>query len=401
MNESLNKLINAYSEAFTGTEHILLFSVNIILFLFAKNMVKFFEKEEETIKFKTNVIRFFNGLFLLLHIIDIFLHNFFVDYENILFKIITTGIIIYISYFIHLIAIHVNKKMYGKIVEIDGKKVLVDTYSSKMTDIIVDIIVTFMVIIILIKFWEFNSMLETTGIIGLILGFFALTSSIWAPDILHGLILLNNNLYTEGDIIEFEEDKYVVYKLGNSRATLFNLDNNARTTIKNSTLSEKHIFNLTKFASTTGLRQSFIYKIGYPDYIFNEKNKEKRLELYTEFKRNLEDTFKYAYDKCVEDNNIEISTKNEGFEVFMINAGDYAIEYEVVFFVKIPNSITKKTTNPLTASTASIARKYLNDKYLVNERILESSFLHGVNLSTPELQKSEYSILKKEMERTI
>jgi len=394
MNNFIENLINTYVTAFSSTEHILLFSVNILLFLFAKNIVKIFEKKEETIKFKTNVIRFFNGLFLLLHMVDIFLHNFFVDYENILFKIITTGIIIYISYFIHLIAIHVNKKMYGKIVEIDNKKVLVDTYSSKMTDIIVDIIMTFIVIIILVKFWEFNSMLETTGIIGLILGFLALTSSIWAPDILHGLILLNDNLYTEGDIIEIEGNRYVVYKLGNSRATLFNLGNNARTTIKNSDLSEKHIFNLSKFASTAGLLQSFTYKIGYPDYIFEEKDKEKRLALYSKFKDNLENMFKHAYNKCVEDTDINIATQNEGFEVFMINSGDYAIEYKVVFFVKIPSSLTKKTSNPLTASTASVSRKYLNEKYLVNEQILEASFMYGVNLSTPDLQQIEYSISK-------
>lgn len=368
-----------FIELLNSPEHIFLFIINIILFMFASKIVKFFEHEDNNIKNKTIVFRTFNILFFFLHILDIILIIFVNgEYENILLKIGISGLILYNSYFFSILFNHFNKKKFGEVKEIDNKKFHYETYSSRLIHILIIIFVIVSTLIILIKYWGFDSLLETTGILGIFFLFVSLTHSVWSPDLISGLIILNSKQYNEGNIVEFDKTKYLLYKFNFFRTTLLNTDNNHRTSISNKILANKVLDNYTKIASTDGLRDSITYKIGYfkyeEDSDNNDKNiKEKRKEFYKKKKNEIYEMFQEAYDMCIEDTNILINEKISNFEIFLEEAGDFSLHYKIAFYVNIP---------PVTNTTKK-ARKILSTKLLVNEKVLESAIINGIDLSTP------------------
>jgi len=46
-------------------------------------------------------------------------------------------------------------------------------------------------------------------VIGFIGVFLALTSNIWALDVFHGLIILNSAMFSEGDVIQFNDGEQI------------------------------------------------------------------------------------------------------------------------------------------------------------------------------------------------
>jgi len=229
--------------------------------------------------------------------------------------------------------------------------------------------------VLVINIWGFNSLLETTGLIGLVLGFCALTSSIWAPDIFHGLVLLNSNMVEDGDIVEIEGEHYIVFKTSFMETVLLNIANNHRTRIRNSTLSSLRLDNLTKLAHSHGLRDSILYKIGYPI----DLNQEKELRILELAKHNecITLMFNEAYKECCENEGVRINSNNP-FEIYLKEASDFALIYSVSFYI----SKVKKT------KFTNQAREMLRTKDLINEIIYKHSVISGVDLSTPILIKN-------------
>lgn len=358
--------------------HSLIFSINVLLLISSTKLVSIFEHDKNELIQKASTFRFFNYIFIIFQIIDIILVYYYPAYKNLMFDLALSGIIIYSSYFLSIFLNHINKNKFGEQKNIDKKMVKVETYSSRITFILIKIALSFITIIFLIQFWGFNSLLETTGIFGIILGFIALTASIWAPNIMSGLFLLNSKLYNEGDIIEFDDKRFIIFKFQLFRTTLLDIENNHRTSIANQVLSHKQLDNITKLASTDGFRETIAYKIGYPaDY--KHEDPDTRIHSFDKHKEDIKNMLNYAWRECSKLENVVLDEKHHDFEVHLVNTGDYALHYNVSFFVKKPES----------TNTTSLARNYLNTKYLVNEKIMESSVIHGVDLSTPILhQKS-------------
>jgi small-conductance mechanosensitive channel len=183
-------------------------------------------------------------------------------------KIIAVLAIIYLSYLsMHLMQV-VFLRQYGKKRTIDGKERQTPTHQTRLLSVFSSIFIAIIALIGIIHFLGFTSLLEAGGVIGFMGVFLALTSSIWAPDIFHGVIILNSDMFSEGDVLELEDANArqilgMVYRTKMFHTVILNQVNNHRIMIRNSRLRDFTIHNLSKFASARGLREKLSFKIGY------------------------------------------------------------------------------------------------------------------------------------------
>jgi len=347
--------------------HSFLFILNFLLFAFSGKIVRVLSFDDDKISINTWTFRFFNILFFFLHSLDLLLVGMNKTYQQQLSKIALTLISFYtIKMFLHVVS-HFIRQKFGHQKIIDSKNVNIENYSTRVVNILTTSVVLFINLIIVINIWGFNSLLETTGLIGLILGFFALTSSIWGPDLFHGLVLLNSNMVEDGDILEFDGEHYIVYKTSFLETVLLNVASNHRTRIRNSNLSNIKIDNLTKLAHSQGLRETIIYKIGYPNLNLQDYHRHEE-QVYMM----MEDAFR----ECTESENININ-ENKPFEIFLTETADYSLNYSVSFYL----SKVKKT------KFTYQARELLRTKFQVNRIILKNAIKYGISLSTPIIHK--------------
>jgi hypothetical protein len=353
--------------------HMGLFTLNIIFFFLAAPIVKRLNFDPNNYQSKLWMFRFFNVIFLLLHIADLILLDLHPQYGKQLSKMAFCLISVYTVTILHHVSSHFVLLKFGSNKLIDNQHVNIQSYSSRVVQLLTTLFFAFINLIIIIQILGYKSLLETTGLVGIVIGFFALTSSIWAPDVFHGLALLNSNMFSDGDIIEVDGEAYIIYKTSLLETVLLNIKNNHRTRIRNAQLASKKIDNLTKLADAQGNRETIIYKVGYPQ--FNDKTKLEELE---RFKDRVKSMFDNAYNECVEESGIEINPNSKP-EYFLVETGDFALSYSYSFYV---NRI-KKT------KISREARAFLRTKYQVNEKVYKHSVIEGLNLSTPILLENQ------------
>ncbi|MCK5812812.1 MAG: mechanosensitive ion channel family protein, partial [Cocleimonas sp.] len=150
--------------------------------------------------------------------------------------------------------------------------------------------------------------------------------SIWAPDIFHGVIILNSDMFSEGDVLELEDANArqilgMVYRTKMFHTVILNQVNNHRIMIRNSRLRDFTIHNLSKFASARGLREKLSFKIGYDTTISD-----------------VEKMFASAYEKARKDADILFETQYE-MELMIDDTGDHAVKWAFYYYTKNVNSI--------------------------------------------------------------
>lgn len=361
-------------------KHSAIFTINILLFVFASQILSLIGVPKEDTS-KVKIFRFLNILMLILHAMDIVLVAFNASYQNIFIKLALTLFVLYLGLFLFAVASYFCRKKFGRKKEIDSKKVYFDTYSSRLVGLILSVLVWIIVVYTLIKVWGADSMLETTGIFGILMAFLAFTSSIWAPDIISGLIILNSEMLEDGDIVVIDgyPNEYLINKVSFIYTVLFNVRNNHRTIVKNSRFIQSKIDNLSKIASIDGVRQKLVYNIGYPD--FSKLDKEERLQGLSRFQKNLDKMFTSANDVCIANKEVKIND-TKPFEWALTSTGDYALEYSLWFYLeRIPN----------TKVTATIRKHLMGTVNKINHAVYEASIEFNVDLSTPDLQVNRVS----------
>ncbi|MDF1880525.1 mechanosensitive ion channel [Sulfurimonas sp. MAG313] len=261
-----------------------------------------------------------------------------------------------------------SRKKFGKVKELDDKNYYTDSYSSRIFDILGLVFIIIITLYTIINIWEWTSLLETTGIFGLLAAFLALTNQIWAPDLYYGLVILNSKLIEDGDVITIGEhsDEYIINKVTFIYTTLLDIRNNHRTLIKNSQLIDRKIDNLSKRASTDGLRLKLSYKISYAS-----------TDNHKEYHERIKDMFDDVQRKAIEEK-LEFN-HHKPFEVFLYEVGDHALEYHLFFYL---NNL------PKTKITKSIRSILLQTPLLLNEIVLMTSYELNIDLSTPVIIKT-------------
>jgi len=354
--------------------------VNVGLYIFAPKIVSYFNSGKEN-NFQLTILRSVNMLFILFSVLD-FLISFVTEaYSNYFSGFAYTLIVVYISAFAYNAISLISRKKFGKEKEMDKKVVYVDTYNSRLVDIFAMTIIVFIAVFLIVKAWGLNSMLETTGLLGLVVAFLALTNSIWAPDPYYCMVILSSDMLEDGDVVHIEgmKDDYIISRVTFIYTMLFNTRTNAKTLVRNSKLIEHHIDNLTKKASTDGLRHALTFKIGYPQIDGTLDIKSHQSASMRDFLRQVDEMFKEVAAKAKEDENIKLNPNVE-IEWMMTETGDYALEFTLVYFLD---------TLPKTKLTRNVRKHIVGTRNRLLRLCYEASVEKGLSLATPDLIQIE------------
>ena len=355
--------------------HAAIFAVNIILFSFARPLVNFVDSgKENDSDARIKILRALNLLVMVLQAINILMLGASSDYENYFINAGLTLMAIYAGLLTYSISSYFLRKKFGTEKEFDDSIVFIETYSSRLVDLMLLVLIVIATIYFMILIWGANSLLETTGIFGIIAAFLAFTSNIWAPDIISGLIILNTQMLEDGDVIVIDgyKDEYIINKVTFIYVILYDIRNNHRTLIRNSRFIQSKIDNLSRVASTEGIRKKLVYHIGYPDT--DKATAEERQETLNQFNQKIDNVFTRAYEACCDNEDIKING-SKAFEWALTNTGNYALEYTVwVYLARIPN----------TKVTATIRKHLMRTMHRVNAAIFNAAVVANIDLSTPD-----------------
>lgn len=266
-------------------------------------------------------------------------------------RIIAILVVLYLAYLAANTGGYLTRRLYGKIsAGSDGPQVS-DTYHSRMLTLLLSTFIAIVALIWVIRLAGFSSMLEAGGAIGFIGVFLALTQAAWAPDIISGLVLLNSEMVSEGDLIEIERHPEPllgrVFKTKIFHTVLIDVVNNHRVMISNSKLRDQTIHSLSKFASARGLRERLVFKIGYDTPSHDVKK-----------------MFQQAFANACSSSDISID-ETHPLEIRVLDAGDHAVVWGFFYYIKEVQQLVKT-------------------RQLLTEEILELSRQHGISLATPQ-----------------
>ena len=354
--------------------HGAIFAINISLLIFARPILNLIEANRNN-SATLRIFQALNILVLLLHLVDLTLLRFSQNYENYFINLGLSLMTVYGGLFVYNLCCFLSRKRFGHEKVLDNKTIFLDTYSSRLVDILLLFIIAATTIYVIIKIWGANSLLETTGIFGIIAALLAFTSHIWAPDIISGLIILNTQILEDGDVVKVDgyPDEYIISKVTLVYVILYDIRNNHRTLIRNSQFTQSKIDNLSRVASTDGIRKSITYNISYPQ--FKHQDTDQRAQELQSFKNKIDRMFTNSYDYCSQQKEILINEKRT-FEWALTQTGDYALEYTLWFYLqRIPN----------TKVTSTIRKHLMGTIYKVNEAVYSAAIIEDIHLATPQL----------------
>jgi len=309
-----------------------LFILNIVLLFLARPIINLIAPNQDN-KTKIKIAQALNVLVLVFQLIDFGMRKSFDWYEG--GYLINLGIslmVIYSGVFLYSLAGTLSRKRFGKTRMIEDQTVYLETYNS------------------------------------------AFTSGIWAPDIVSGLIILNSDILVDGDVVVIDghKDEFIIARITLIYVVLYDVRNNHRSLLRNTQFIQNRIDNLSRVASSKGIRQALKYNIGYPEF---SGDKETRKTQLAEFRESVDDMFTEANEICNAADNIFVNESGP-FQWAMTNAGDYALEYTLwVYLDRIPS----------TKVTATVRKHLMGTLYKVNDAVFTASVIEGIDLSTPDL----------------
>ena len=338
--------IASYIERIELLDYLVL-AINLLLLISARWILQFFQAENANQSGFLLKVQSFRALNLLI-ILTYGYSNIYLEKVNggLGLQLVSIWVIIYFSYLIKQILSFWVRMKYGKLREINGEKKSIESYTSRLLSLLAGVVIFVIALISIINVLEYNSLLQAGGVVGIIGVFLALTQNAWAPDIISGLIFLNNGMIAEGDVIELDDNGTIigtVFKTKMFHTEILNLVNNHRIMIKNARLREFTIQNLSKFASAKGLREQLNFKIGYDVPL------DKVKQMFAAAEKLLgEDKLGESY----------------AFEVAIFDTGDHAIEWSVYYYTKDVKSLIK-------------------NRQIIRECILKTANEFGISLATP------------------
>jgi len=351
-------MINTITQAlgyFSGY-HYLIIAVNLLLMVLARPLIlktggKLTERQ---IDFRVSVLRVLN-LAILTAVCYNAIYSSGTNGENsetqgFAVKLISVLVIMYLAYLAANIASYVMRRRYGKTNKSNDGIQVSDTYHSRMLTLVLSTFIAIVALIAAIRIAGYSSLLEAGGVIGFVGVFLALTQQAWAPDIISGLVLLNSDMVSEGDVIELGDTNPIlarVFKTKIFHTVLIDVVNNHRVMISNSKLRDQTIHSLSKFASAKGLREKLTFKVGYDTSSENVKK-----------------MFNEAFDALCNDGNSMIDASHP-LEIRVLETGDHAVEWGIFYYIKEVQGII------------AVRQRLL-------EEILDVSHRHGISLSTPQ-----------------
>lgn len=357
------------------TGHIAILLWSMLMVVLSGRLFSMVENTSSTM-LKMKAFRSLNFLVVVLLLLDLFLLRFHQDYEQLFSKFGLSLFTTYAAIYLYSLASFHTFKRFGAEKTIDNRSVYVETYSTRIINLLLVVCATFGTFYIIIKIWGADSLLETTGLMGILVGFLAFTAPVWAPDIISGLIILNSQMLDDGDVVVIDgfPNEYIISKVSFVYVTLYDIRNNHRALVKNSRFLSGKIDNLSKIASTEGMRAKISYNIGYPK--FEGRSGNERIEALQAFMKKIDSMFNRAFEECVNSEKAIQINPNKAFEWALTQTGDYALEFTMWFyFNRVPN----------TKVTATARKHLMGTAYKVNQAVYKASIFENIDLSTPDL----------------
>jgi len=248
----------------------LVFAVNILVFLFARRIVKLFHNKSQTIYDQrlrslraTNLLLF--GLYTVPLVLQALKSNSEgVNPSEVGRQISETTLILLLSYLVWQLLRMFTLKKYGREKEIEGEKVLSDTYQSEMFSLLIWVILVIATVLALINIWQITDWLKATSVFGGLLLIAYTTKEVWAPENINGLILLYNGQVEPGTVVRVTElDLLAVVNQTTLTQTVFrDLRHRHLILVPNSRFRNAKIEVLSN-ATSKGLVEFVDFKIGY------------------------------------------------------------------------------------------------------------------------------------------
>jgi len=381
--------------------HVTVFVFNLIIFLASGSVLQWFNKGKD-ITIQARALRFGTILFFVLHVLDVFLVNTLPAYEHYFIRFGLTIATFFGCLFAFNFVSYFSRQKFGRTKEIDGETIYLDSYNSRLMDLISVFIIVLIALFCLIVIWKLEGLLQTTGFLGLVFAFLALTNAIWAPDIYYGMVILNTDMLEDGDVVRLGDtkDEYIISRVTLIYTIFLDVRNNHRILLRNSQVLSSRVDNLSKRASTDGLRHTLEFKVGYsavsPQGISQEKknqlaennlseenknqegkkleeNKKPEENSFESLNKQVNKMFNSAFEVLIESETSQLNPKMP-FEVTLINSGDYALTYALNFYLDaLPNTKVTKTIRKYLAHTPS----------LVQDAVNTAAVKYGIVLATP------------------
>lgn len=356
--------------------HAFLFLLNFGLFLAAAAIIERTQSDNDHSD-RIQIARTLSGLICILILADIVVLSLAPHFSDELMRVVYSLMTLYFCLLIFQLLSYYSLHRFGRKKQVDQKTLFVETYSSRLMNIVMLAALGIIALYVVIKIWGADSLLETTGIFGIFFAFLAFTSGQWAPDLLSGLVILNSQTLEDGDLVVIDgyENEYIISKVSFIYTVLFDIRTNTRTMLRNSRLMQGKIDNLSRVASSEGIRQAINYKIGYP--VLPDRDRKLRLTEAQEQQKNVGDMFELAFKNACEMDDIKIN-RNKPFDWALTETGDYALQYTLwIYLDRIPS----------TKVTGTIRKHYLGTLFKINELVYMASVQEGIDLSTPDLQQ--------------
>ena len=360
-------------------QHSLVFFGYVIVFFVAKPVLSFFNRGKD-VSFQIRAMRIGVVIIFFLHLLDIVLlvvaaqNGVESDQQHFFIKLGYSITAVYAVLIAFNATSYYSRKKFGQEKKIDGDVIYLDTYNSRLFDIVAYVVILFVWMYTTIQIWDLDSLLQTTGFIGITLGFLALTNAIWLPDIYYGLVILNSNMLEDGDVIKFghHANENIINRVTIIYTILLDVRNNHRLLVRNSQLINSRIDNLTKRASIDGLRHSLHFNIGYPKSFAGKQESDKA---YADFRQRVQHMFESAFAAVCENEDCRIN-RNIPFEIAIVDSADYALTFALSFYLEaIPNTKITKTIRQYLVRTPAI----------IQEAVNKAALAENVQLATPML----------------
>lgn len=374
MEAFVSALIEQFAESETNViGHLAVFLVNLLVLVVAEPFIRAFNRGKD-IRAQVRILRAVAVAFLLLHILDLLLIRTLPEYQHYFIRFGSTLAAAYACLLGFNIVSYFSRQKFGDEKTIDGEVIYLDSYNSRLVDLIALVFILLLAVYWMVNIWELHGLLQTTGILGILFAFLALTNNIWAPDIYFGMVILNSKMLEDGDVIKVngQGNEYIINKVSFIYTILLDVRNNHRVVFRNSQLVSSRLDNLSKRASVQGIRHALQFKIGYPPLMAGESAEERRKQ-FASFRNKVSDMFAEAY-ALIETNHDAKINRNMPFESAIVESGDFALTFSLHFYIDaIPNTRVTKTV-----------RQYLvRTPQLIQEAVNEAAASHNIALATP------------------
>ena len=327
--------------------------VSLILLVLAYPICKGLNRDDG-LETRVSMMRILNVLIIAAVLLNVVL-------QHQLDAITRLGQALIVIYFAVLLTQVINfgvRARFGKQRSFNDSYIYSDTYSSRGLSLVVAVVIAVVTIITCLRILGLNSLLEAGGALGIIGLFLVTTQASWAPDIISGLIILNSRLCEEGDVVQFNLDGALVtasiFKTKLFHTEFLDLANNHRFMVRNAKLRDHGLQNLSRFASSKGLRECLYFNIDY-----RHSSDEVTAMIMRAFEQ---------IDQA-ESSRVEHSDP----QVMVYETGDFAVTWAVYYYIKD-------------------VKQLLAIKQIYRGYILAEATRSGISLSTPILQVNQVNL---------